>query len=113
MKANQKACRRAAEHLYSARHLCCGRPPLEGPLDEEDSWEDAAMRSVTRGHLALSAARRAEPRGPARTHMARAERLVSEARRALAAGNGDKPERLLTLALELLASADELCASDG
>jgi phage shock protein A len=45
--------------------------------------------------------------------MARAERLVSEARRALAAGNGDKPERLLTLALELLASADELCASDG
>ena len=113
MRVNQKACRRAAEHLYSARHLCCGRAPLDGELDEEDTRADAAMRSLTRGHLAVNAARRAEPRGPIRTQMARAERIASEARRTLAGGDMDKCARLIGLALDLLANADDLCASDG
>lgn len=113
MRASQKACRRAAEHLYSARHLCRGREPLDGALDEEDTREDAAMRSLTRGHLAVSGVRKAEPRGPVRTQMARAERIASQARRTLAGGDMDECARLIDLALDLLANADELCASDG
>jgi hypothetical protein len=113
VRAPQKACRRAAEHWYNARHLCCGRPALDGELDWEDRPSDAAMRSITMGHLAVSSARRIEQDKPVRMALANAERMSTIARRTLAGGDMARAARELTVALELLADADDLAARNG